>query len=142
MSCWDGVQLIELMSQIGHQLGAQMNVDSGGRQNSGDFFGAVCVASSEPIGFHGGIGEETLLALEFLKMSHGDLQNVGLFQLGDVLLVHGQGGDHQLLELVQAPVDAGPTFPFQQRLHHLAVLHGLGHRFGVQGRLQIVMRHH
>lgn len=56
---------------------------------------------------------------KFVKMANGQFQNVGLFQFADVFALGLQGHDHQLLKLVQAPVDPGATFAFQHWFHDL-----------------------
>jgi len=117
-------QLVETHAQVGHQGGAEGHIHSGkGGQGAGHLIGCPDVSSTETLL---GIGWSLLLGLlQLAEMLHCDFQNVGLLELGIPRLGNALG--HQILQLVQALVDPGTTLPLQQRLHHLAVLIGLGH---------------
>ena len=68
------------------------------------------------------------VSLELPEMPHRELEDVSLLQLRDTLPVLLEGGYHQVLELVQTPVDPRPPLPLEQRLDHVAILVGPGHR--------------
>lgn len=128
---------------MGHQLGTQVYVDTGGRRQAlGHLLGAGGETSAEPVRFRTRIRRQALLALQLLEVGDRQFQNIRLFQLGDVLAVGGQCRNHQLLQLVQAAVDPGPPFSLEHRLHDFPVLHGAGYRLGlVVARRDGVRRH-
>lgn len=68
------------------------------------------------------------MGLELPEMPHGKLEDVSLLQLRDALPVLLEGGHHQVLQLIQAPVDPRPSLSLEQRLDHVAILVGSGHR--------------
>lgn len=68
-----------------------------------------------------GLGRKTksMLATQFVQMTHCELKNVGLLQLADILTFGLEGRHDEVLELVQAFVDSGATFALQHRFHNL-----------------------
>lgn len=74
-----------------------------------------------------GLQRKSAALLEFPHMIHGQLEYIGLLQARYMLALLLQALDHQILEIVQALVDARPSLALEQRLHHLAVLIRLGH---------------
>lgn len=117
-------------AQVGHKFGAEGDVNAlHGGQASGHFRGTVAVALTELILIcRDGTNGELVTALQFLEMRHRQLQYVSLLQLGDGLPFGLECSHHQVLEFVQALVDARPSLAFQHGLHHLAVLVGAGQR--------------
>ncbi|CAA9995305.1 unnamed protein product [Nesidiocoris tenuis] len=116
------VHLVEPVAEVRHQFGAEADVDSGnGGEALGHFGGAVRVAGAEAVGVDDrrGAQRKALGFAQFVQVLNGQFQYVGLFQFADVLAFALQGCDHQLLQLVEAPVDPGSSFPFQHRFHHL-----------------------
>jgi len=113
---------VELVAEMRHQLGAESDVDTGGSgQATADFVRTVRVAGPKAVGVDHRVRRETLLTLELVQMTHRQLQDIRLLQLRHVLAVTGQRGHHQILELVQATVDARSTFALQHRFHHLRI---------------------
>lgn len=111
------------MAEVSHESGSEIDVDSGGlRQTARHFGGGVSESGSEPIGAQCRSGRKLALAAQRVEMVHGELQDVRLFQLGDVFAFGLQSGDHQLLEFVQAAVDASAPLALEHRLHDFAVL--------------------
>jgi len=92
-----------------------------GRQVVGHFGGAVSESGAELVGVHrvDASQAESVVPLEFVQVPDREFQYVGFFQLTDVLAFGLQRDHHQVLELVQAPVDPGAAFSFQQRFHNL-----------------------
>ena len=81
---------------------------------------AVGETSSESIGICGlGRKAKSMLATQFVQMTHCELKNVCLLQLADILAFGLEGRDNEVFELVQAFIDSGTTFAFQHRLHNL-----------------------
>jgi len=108
--------------EVLHQLGTCGGVDDrlGGGQVLGHFGGALGVAGAESVGVRSFGGEpQSTLATEVVQVTDSQLQDVSLLEFRDVLPFGLQGSHHQLLELVQAPVDSGTTFALKHRLHHL-----------------------
>lgn len=123
----DLVHVVEAVSEVRHQAGAQLDVNSGGLgQAAGHFVGSVCESGAEAVGIDDRVGGQSLLAAQLVEVAHCQLEDVGLLQLGHVLAFGLQSCDHQVLELVQATIDAGTTLALQHRLHHFAVLVGAG----------------
>lgn len=121
----DLVHLVQAVSQVGHQAGAQGDVDAGSLgKAAGHFVGGVCESSAEAISIDDGIGGQTLLAAQFVQVPDCQLEDVCLLQLGHVLAFGLQSCDHEVLELIQATIDARTTLPLQHRLHHFTVLVG------------------
>lgn len=60
-----------------------------------------------------------VVLLQVVQVAHRQLQDVGLLQLGHVFALILQRRHHQLLQLVQTPVDPRPPLPFQQWLCNL-----------------------
>jgi len=113
---------------VGHELGAEVDLDSGhGGQEPADLRGAGGVAGAESVDVESGVGLKHLLTLQLLEVSDGQLEDVGLLQLGDGLAFGLESGDHQVLEVVQALVDPGSSSPLEERLHHFPVLVGARH---------------
>ena len=99
----------------------------GGEQEGGRLLGAGGVTRLELLELLQGVAQAQPLGLvELVQVAHGELQYVRLLQLGDVLALRLQRHRHNVLQLVQAGVDAGPPLPLQQRLGDLLVAHGLG----------------
>lgn len=129
----DLVHVVEAVSKVGHQAGAQLDVDSGSLgQAARHFVGGMCESSTEAVGIDDGVGGQALLAAQLVEVAHCQLKDVGLLQLGHVLALGLQSCDHQVLELVQATIDASTALALQHRLHHFAVLVGAGD--GLHGR--------
>jgi hypothetical protein len=59
------------------------------------------------------------LPAKLVQVAHCQLQYVSLFQFAHVLTLGLQRDHHQLLELVQAPVDTSAAFAFQHWFHDL-----------------------
>jgi len=108
------------VAQVGHELGAELDVDAGDPgEAAGHFGGAVGKASAESVGVCHRVGGQALLAPKTVKVVHSQLQDVRLLQLGDVLPFSLEGGDHQVLQFVQTAVDASSPFALEHGLHHL-----------------------
>jgi len=85
--------------------------------------GAVGETGSESIRIRGlGRKAKSMLATQFVQMTHCELKNVGLFQLADILTFGLEGRHNEVFELVQAFVDSGATFALQHWFHNLPVL--------------------
>ena len=120
---------VDAAAQVGHEALAHADFQAaGGGQVAGHFGGAVAEPGAELVGVGSGggggaggvVGETQGLAVaEFVQMTDGEFQHVGLLQFGEIFAFWGQCGAHQLLQFVKAPVDAGATFAFQHRLHNL-----------------------
>lgn len=111
------------MSEVGHQLSSQPHIHSGNRsQAAGHFVGGVCESSTEAVGVHRRVERQAALAAKFVQMTNCQLQNISFLQFGDVLALRLKGADHQLLEFIEAAVDASAAFALEHRLHHFAVL--------------------
>lgn len=79
---------VQFVTQVGHQLCSKSYVDAGsGCQTTADFVGAMSVPGSEAIGVDHRIRGKSLLPLKFVKMTHGQLQDVSLLQLSHVFTV-------------------------------------------------------
>lgn len=112
-----GVQAVKAVAKVGHEAGSQGDVHSwSGGEAAGDLSGGMGEASPEAVS-----------PAKAAEVANCQFQYIGFLQLGDVLALGLKGGDHQLLELVEAPVDAGSALPLQHGLHHLPVLVGAGH---------------
>jgi len=108
------------VTEVGHEFGAEGDVHSGhGGQAAGHFGGAVREAGAVAVGVSAGLGVEALLFAQTVQVAHGQLKDIGLLQLGDVFALGLQSGHHQLLELVQAPIDACAAFAFKHWFHNL-----------------------
>ena len=59
-------------------------------------------------------------AVKLMQVADGQFQDVGFFQFGQVFTFGRQSCAHQLLQLVQAPVNPRSTLTFQQRLGDLS----------------------
>ena len=119
----DGVQLVP---QVRHQPRPDGDVHAGGGQAPADLRGAGCVASSVSVHVEAGVHCQHLLPLQLPQVLHCELQHVSLLQLADALPLGLQREHHQVLQLVQAAVDAGAPLPLDQGLHHFSVLVSLG----------------
>ncbi|KAL1123423.1 hypothetical protein AAG570_002503 [Ranatra chinensis] len=114
------VELDEPVPQVGHELGAQLDVHAGGGGEAlGHLGGARRVARPEAVRLGQGAGRQAPLLLQFVQVLDRQLQDVSLLQFADVLPFGLEGAHHELLELVQAPVDAGSSLPLQHRFHDL-----------------------
>uniref|UniRef100_A0A2S2R9D0 Uncharacterized protein n=1 Tax=Sipha flava TaxID=143950 RepID=A0A2S2R9D0_9HEMI len=119
------VNLAHARAQMVEQLDAGGRVDGRradvGRQVVGHLGGAVRETGAELVRVHGvhGPDAERVVLLQFVQVAHRQLQYVGLLQLAHVLTLGLQRHHHQVLEFVQAPVDASAAFPFQKRFHNL-----------------------
>ena len=117
-----------LVTQVVDQWVAKSHGNSGnGGEKSRDFIDAGRVAGAVPIGIQSRLDLQLLLSLQLLQVSHCQFQNVGFFQFGDGFSFGLQGEDHQILQFVQALVDACPALSLQQRLHDFSVLVGARH---------------
>ena len=116
-----GVQVVESVAQMGHEPSAQGDIDArNGSQSDRHFASALSESGAEAVGADDGVGGQSALAAQLVKVTDGELENVGLFEFGHVVAVlGGQGGGHKILELVEAPVDPGASLSFQQRLGNL-----------------------
>jgi len=118
----------ELLSEVGHHLRAHADLHSGnGRQELADLGGARRVSGGKSVDVEAGVGLELPLPLQLLEVADGQFEDVGLLQSGDGLALGLEGEDHEVAEVVEALVDAGPTLLFDEGLHHLAVLEAAGH---------------
>ena len=63
--------------------------------------------------------EELSVAVQLVQVTDSQFQNVGLLQLRQVFPFGRQGGAHEILELVEAPVDPCATLPLQERFRDL-----------------------
>ena len=57
-----------------------------------------------------------------MEVAHGELEDVRLLQLGDVLALGLESHGHDVFQLVQALVDPGSPLPLEERLCYLLVL--------------------
>ena len=115
--------------------GGDCHLEAGGstRDKLGDLRGREAV--SRPVSLDRGQARaragsseaERAVSLELPEMPHSELEDVSLLQLRDALPVLLKGGHHQVLQLVQAPVDPCPSLSLEQRLDHVAILVGSGH---------------
>ena len=115
--------------------GGDCHLEAGGstRHKLGDLRGREAV--SRPVSLYGGQARagagsseaKRAVSLQLPEMPHSELEDVSLLQLRDALPVLLKGGHHQVLQLVQAPVDPRPSLSLQQRLDHVAILVGSGH---------------
>ena len=104
---------MQLLAQVGHEEGAHSDVHSGRGQALAHFRGAGCVASMEPVQVQGRVQGQHLLPLQLLQVADCQLQHISLLQLGDALALVLKRVHHQLLQLVEALVDASPPLPLQ-----------------------------
>lgn len=59
--------------------------------------------------------------LKFMEVPHGQLQDVGLFQFGDILPLGLECHRHDVLQLIQAFINTSATLAFEQRFHDLEI---------------------
>lgn len=121
---WGGAaHAVECMTKMDHDRGTQLDIDfwSGG-QNPGDLLGAVSETSPVLL-----ILTQVLLStdhfvvllLELGHVSNCQLQDVSLFQTGNIFPIILKTRDQDLFELVKAPIDAGTALTFKQRFSNL-----------------------
>lgn len=129
----DFVEIVQAMSEMGHQLGSECDVNTGsGGQAAGNFVGGMSESSTETIRFNDwAAGDKALLTAKFVQVVDGQFEDVGFFQLGDVLAFGLEGIHHEILEFVETTIDASTTFALKHWLHDFAVLVGAGD--GLQG---------
>jgi len=119
-----------------HETLTDAHFEPGGRgQVARDFGGAVAESGAEFIGVRrlgwctAADGVERLTVAEFVQVTDGEFEDVGLLQFSQVFTLRRQGGAHEFLEFVQAPVDPGSPLTFQQRFRYLFVEHGARYGF-------------
>ena len=111
-----------------HHLRAHVDLNSGhGGQKLADLGGAGGVAGRKPVNVGCRIGLKHPLAFELLEVANCQLEDVGLFELGDGLTLGLDGVDHEVAEVIEATVDTVSPLLFDERLHDFAVLVALGH---------------
>lgn len=119
-------------AEVSHELRPSGGMNRRGdrrRQEGRHLLGALGEAVAEPVGIAVLRRErEPPGGAQRVEMTYRQLEDVRLLQLGHVLALGLQRGHHQVLQLVQAAIDAGASLALQHRLHHLAVLIGARHR--------------
>ena len=116
------IQAVECVAEVGHEPGAESDIDTrNGGQGDGHFAGALGESGAEAVAGHDRIGRQTALTAQFVQVANGELQDVGLLQLGHagLAVLGGQSAGHQIFQLIQAPVDSGAALSFQQWLGNL-----------------------
>ena len=107
-------QVVERVTQVRHEARAQRHVDARrGRQTDRHFAGALRESGAEAIRRRHRIGRQAALAAQLVQVAHRQFQHVGLLQLGHVLALGHQRRSHQILQFVQAAVDARTALTFQ-----------------------------
>lgn len=78
-----------------------------------------------------------------MQMTNGQFQNISLLQLGHVLALRLESADHQLLEFIEAAIDASASLALEHRFHHFAILISArdGLRAIVCERIRDLVRH-
>ena len=106
---------------MSHETSAEADVNSWS-SGKGDrhFAGALSEAGTEAIGSGDGIGSETAFTAQLVQVANSEFEHVSLFEFGHVFTVFSsQSTGHQILEFVQAAIDASTALSFQQRLSDL-----------------------
>jgi hypothetical protein len=62
------------------------------------------------------------LSLQLLEVTNRQFEDVGFLESSDRFAFCFDGDHHQVLEVVEALVDAGAPLSFEDGLHHFAVL--------------------
>lgn len=89
------VEIVDAMAQMWHDAFAQTDINFWcAGQYAGHFIGGLCETGTEPIGFDDRAGGQTLLTLQFMQMTNGQLEDVGLFQFRDIFTFGLQCGHH------------------------------------------------
>lgn len=120
------LQTSKATTEVSHQLrpgGRMHRRGDRGREERRHLLSALGESIPESIGVAVLRGQgEPPGGAQGVKVTHRKLQDIRLLQLGHVLTLGLQRGHHQVLQLVQAAVDAGASFTLQHWFHHLAVL--------------------
>ena len=117
------LHVVESVAQVGHELSAQPHVHTRDRsQAAGNFVGSMSESSTEAVSIHGRVQWQAALTAELVKVANGQFQNIGFLQFCNIFSFRLKSADHQLLEFVEAAVDASAPFALKHRLHHFAVL--------------------
>ena len=122
---WKRLQLVDAASEVRQKSLADSHVQSGGCGQISRHFGGA-VGESGPEFVLRRVGRRTAAAQskcltfsQLVQVADSQFQNVGFLQFGQIFAFRRQSRRHQLLQLVQTPVDPGTTFAFQHRLHNL-----------------------
>lgn len=117
------LDVVQFMAEVSHQLSAEPHIYSrDGSQATGNFIGSMSKSSSKAVGVHCRVQWQPTLTAELVKMTNGQFQNIGFLQFCDVLALRLESTDHQLLEFVEAAIDASASLALEHRLHHFAIL--------------------
>jgi len=116
-----GHRVGHLGREVRQQPVAHGDVNTGRvHQEGGGFLSAGRVPRLEPSQLLDGVsGGQAFRLLHLVQMPDGQLQDVGLLQLGHVLTLSLESRGHDVLQLVQTLVDPGAPFSLQKRLHDL-----------------------
>lgn len=107
---------------MSHEPGAEAHVDAGdGGEGDGHFAGALSETGTVTVARGYWVGRQAALAAQLVQVANGELQHIGLLELGHAgfAVLLGQGTGHQVLELVQATVDPGTALSLQQGFRDL-----------------------
>ena len=114
------LQVVESVSQVGHESCAERNVNTGGcSQADRHLPSALSETGTEAVGSGDRVSRQPALPAQLLQVVDCQFKHISLLQLGNILSLSTQSTSHEIFQLIQAPVNASTSLSLQQRFRNL-----------------------